>query len=272
MWIALLIILLLLAAYVFMLMPRLPRRSIAHLKAKYFAHRGLWDENMPENSLSAFQAAVDAGYGIELDVHLTKDGHLVVHHDDSTKRLCGVDYVISQTDLQTLRTCQLHDSGETIPTFDEVLEVVDGKVPLMVEVKVEKNVDAVCSTLWERLKAYDGPLCMESFDPRAVSWFRKNAPQVIRGQLAFNHTRVQRGATPAKRRLNLFIASMFQNVIARPDFISYEAATESPHSVPMNIIRLFRPHMACWTIRSKEELEAAKNRYDLFIFEGFRPL
>ena len=145
----LIILIVLILLYVFLLIPRLPRRDMSALTKVDYAHRGLWNAQRPENSLSAFRSAVDAGYGIELDVHRTKDGVLVVHHDDNLKRVCGVDRRIAQSTLAEVRACHLSGTDEVVPTFDEVLEAVGGRVPLIVELKVEQNVDSLCSAVRE---------------------------------------------------------------------------------------------------------------------------
>ena len=147
----LIILIVLILLYVFLLIPRLPRRDMSALTKVDYAHRGLWNVQRPENSLSAFRSAVDAGYGIELDVHRTKDGVLVVHHDDNLKRVCGVDRWIAQSTLADVRACHLSGTDEVVPTFDEVLEAVGGRVPLIVELKVEQNVDSLCSAEGARL-------------------------------------------------------------------------------------------------------------------------
>lgn len=160
----LIILIVLILLYVFLLIPRLPRRDMSALTKVDYAHRGLWNAQRPENSLSAFRSAVDSGYGIELDVHRTKDGVLVVHHDDNLKRVCGVDRRIAQSTLAEVRACHLSGTDEVVPTFDEVLEAVGGRVPLIVELKVEQNVDSLCSAVRERMQHYNGLWCMESFD------------------------------------------------------------------------------------------------------------
>ena len=135
----LIILIVLILLYVFLLIPRLPRRDMSALTKVDYAHRGLWNAQRPENSLSAFRSAVDSGYGIELDVHRTKDGVLVVHHDDNLKRVCGVDWRIAQSALADVRACHLSGTDEVVPTFDEVLTAVGGRVPLIVELKVEQK-------------------------------------------------------------------------------------------------------------------------------------
>ncbi len=265
--ILILTLLLLLMAYCLLIRPNLPRRTLGKLAGVHYAHRGLWNERRPENSLAAFCGAVEEGYGIELDVHLTKDGHLVVHHDDSLKRMTGVDVRIADCTLMEVRACHL-PNGEEVPTFDEVLEIVAGKAPLIVEVKVERNAEALSRAVCERMRRYKGPWCMESFDPRAVQWFRKNAPDVIRGQLAFDHA--GQGENLLLFLRDIGIASMLQNLLSRPDFVAFEACSERIGSVPFKLVKWMRPHLAAWTIRSQSDIDRLKGQYDLFIFEGFR--
>ena len=147
-WTAL-ILLILLLAYVWAIHPRMPRRDISPLLGVDYAHRGLWNTNepgedhRPENSLAAFRAAVEKGYGVELDVHLTRDGALVVHHDDSLKRLTGVDIRIAESTLAEVRACHL-PNGEPVPTYDEVLETIAGRIPRSEERRVGKE----CRSRW----------------------------------------------------------------------------------------------------------------------------
>lgn len=258
------IILLILAGiYVFLACPNLPRRNVDHLKGYDYAHRGLWNDTLPENSAAAFRSAVEHGFGIELDVHVTADDHLVVFHDDTLDRMCGVSGRTEDKTLSELRALRLKGTEHTLPTFDEVLEIVDGKVPLIVEIKADKRLDLLCRLTHERLQHYAGPYCVESFDPRAVRWFRRNAPQVIRGQLAY--ARGQRKPTA----VNLIIGTLIQNVLGRPDFVAYEAASD--HNLAMGLQRLLRPTLVCWTIHSQEEMDRQRTRYDLQIFDGFVP-
>ncbi|MBE5796150.1 MAG: glycerophosphodiester phosphodiesterase [Clostridiales bacterium] len=260
------------AVYAWLVLPNLPRRDISALLPYDYAHRGLWNTNdpgeatRPENSLAAFRAAAEKGYGMELDVHLTADGHLVVHHDDSLKRLTGEDVVIGRSTLAQVRACHL-PNGEPVPTFDELLETVAGRTPLIVEVKVEKNADALSKAVYERMRRYDGLWCMESFDPMAVRWFRLHAPEVIRGQLAFNAA--GKGKTWKLWWRNIGIASMVQDVWARPDFIAFDFKSEKKWCLPMFLLRRMKPWFAAWTVRSQADMDALRGSYDLQIFEKF---
>lgn len=262
----------LIAVYAMLIRPNLPRRDMTGLMGVDYAHRGLWDtnepgeNNRPENSLAAFRAAIDKGYGMELDVHRTADGHLVVHHDDSLKRLTGVDIRIAQSTLAEIRACRL-PNGEPVPTFDEVLETVGGRAPMIVEVKVEGNADALSRAVYERMRSYEGPWCMESFDPWAVKWFRVHAPEVIRGQLEFNAA--GKGKTWKIWWRNIGIASMIQHMWSRPDFVAFDAKSERTWCLPMFLVRRMKPWFVAWTVRSQEDMDALRSRYDLQIFEKF---
>lgn len=252
---------------VFLLCPTLPRRSIEKLSGWDYAHRGLWNDENPENSLPAFERACSNGYGIELDVHITTDNVLVVFHDDDLKRMCGVDKRPDECTLAELREMRLLGTDETIPTFDEVLACVNGRSPLIVELKNDKRLMELCQAVYARMKKYNGIWCMESFNPKAVAWFRKNAKEVIRGQLAYGMK--PNGKIRKVTLLNVGIASLVGNVIGRPDFIAYEAASDS--NLPMWLMRHLRPTLVAWTIRSQKEMDSAKQRYDLIIFEKFIP-
>lgn len=262
----LLAIIILLALYVFLIFPHLPRRDIKHLQGYDYAHRGLWNDKLPENSMAAFRNAVDHGFGMELDVHLTRDDQLVIFHDDSLKRMCGVDKAICDCTLAELQQYRLNGTEETIPTFDDFLTMVGGRVPLIIEIKSDKRINELCQRVHTRLQAYTGPYCIESFHPLAVQWFRKNAPEIIRGQLAHGLY-----GYPAKKRTWLLrgLASLIQNVLGRPDFVAYEHFSD--RNLPMALMRLMKPWLVCWTVRSQHDMNMLRHRYDLQIFEGFIP-
>lgn len=262
---AFLLLMLIPIGYLFLIAPRLPRRPLGNLAGWDYAHRGLWNEELPENSLPAFQNAMDHGFGMEMDVHLTADDKLVVFHDDSLQRMCGDPRRIADCTLADLAALRLN-GREPIPTLDEFLKLVRGQVPLIVEIKTCKRIDRLCALTAERLDAYSGDYCIESFDPRAVAWFRKHRPSVIRGQLAFG---LVKPSANRKTPINRFVASLTQNVLGRPDFIAFEAETD--HSLPMRLARLFRPWLVAWTVRDAETMRKLRGRYDLQIFEGFVP-
>jgi glycerophosphoryl diester phosphodiesterase len=168
---ALLGILLVFALYLFLLTPRHRRPEAEPLMKTAYAHRGLWDAKNPENSLAAFRAAVENGFGIELDVQLTKDGELVVFHDVSLSRMTGCDGFVYEKTYEELCALTLGKSNERIPTFREVLALVDGRVPLLVEIKSDHAWRSVAESAASLLDGYEGAYTVESFHPLVVAWF-----------------------------------------------------------------------------------------------------
>lgn len=273
MMIALIIILilcLLVYLYLICLKPNTGRRDqMKPYEDVYIAHRGLFDNNSsaPENSLAAFQKAADAGYGIELDVHLSADGQLIVFHDDTLKRMCGVDKAVSACTSQELQQYTLAKSQETIPLLSDVLNVVKGQVPLIIEVKPAPNCVAVSAALADMMHGYTGLYCMESFHPAAVAWFRRNEPDVIRGQLATDFTH---GGIHKPYLQNILLANLLFNGYARPDFIAYDR--KFPHQFSYQLCRkLFDVENAAWTIQSEAQLKEAKKYFQIMIFDSFIP-
>lgn len=168
---ALIITAALLLLYLFLIAPRMrgkPDRT--PLLGVLYAHRGLFDNDTdaPENSLPAFRKAIEAGYGIELDVQLSKDGVPVVFHDASLKRMCGVNGKVWEYSLSELKQMKLAHSDAVIPTFAEVLDAVNGKVPLIIEYKLDVPQTEVCRLVNEQLLTYPGAYCIESFHPLAL--------------------------------------------------------------------------------------------------------
>lgn len=190
-------------------------------KGVFYAHRGLYDNQrgIPENSLSAFRAAAEKGYGVELDVQLSSDGAVVVFHDDTLDRICGVHGNVVDFPLEELQRMKLLDTEEAIPLFANVLDVLSrGAGPLIVELKAGKRNDELCEKTRELLRNYPGIYCVESFDPNIVNWFRKNAPEIIRGQLAMPAEHYAAGVNTLLRRL---LAGCRFSFINKPDFIAY---------------------------------------------------
>lgn len=263
------VLLLLVILYLFALMPRMTGKPDASaLMGRYYAHRGLHGNqgDAPENSLLSFRKAVDAGYGIEFDVQLTRDRIPVVFHDESLQRVCGVSGNVRDYTLEELSQFRLMNSDERIPTLRDTLDTVAGKVPLIIEIKIHEDVNAVCSTADKLIAAYKGPYCIESFDPRAVRWYKQHRPQVVRGQLSCSfNTKERKESLP-----EFLVHHLLTNLICRPDFIAYD------HNDKNNLSRrlcrsLFHVLSVAWTIRSQEQLDKSRNDFDLFIFEQFIP-
>ena len=265
-----LIVLIAAAVVVLMTAPNAHRGRMARWRHERFAHRGLHDlrAGVVENTLPAFRAAVEHGYGMELDIQFSKDFQVVVFHDDDLKRLTGDRRRVDACTLEELRAFPLHgiDSAR-IPTFKEVLELVDGKTPLLIELKSGKNNARLCQALMELLKDYRGEYIVESFNPLIVNWFRRNAPQIVRGQLVCP---MKEYIPKASRVSAFFMSGLLLNWLGRPDFVAYDA----------NAARFFSPHfqrfvfhtpMAAWTVRSEHMQGLIQRRGEISIFERIRP-
>ncbi len=261
------ILLILICGYLFCLRGRKGHPQLAELRDWSYAHRGLHDEKLPENSMGAFKAALEAGCGIELDIHLMKDGGLAVIHDASLKRTAGADVRIEDLTAADLDNYRLHGTDERIPLFSEVLALYDGKAPLIVELKCERNNHAaLCEAACKLLDSYHGPYCMESFDPRAVHWLRKHRPDICRGQLSENWMGKNNGI-PAILRFAL--TYHISNVYTRPDFIAYKYADRKTFGTDL-CRRLLGLQGVSWTVRSREEYDTAVQEGWIPIFENFR--
>ena len=232
-----------------------------------FAHRGLHsrDKHIPENSLAAFKAAVDAGYGIELDLQFSKDEQIVVFHDDTLNRVCKVKGRVDDFTLAELKEMSLCKTDERIPLFSEVLEIVDGKVPLLVEFKNGPKNDLLCEKTLPMLRAYKGDFCIESFSPFIVKWFRNNAPDILRGQLS----------APAKEfgdELGGFSAFLlshcYTNIICRPHFISYH---KKKQSLAVKLADKLGAMRFVWTVRPDDDIRGLEKKNDAVIFEFYTP-
>jgi len=263
------VILLFLGLYLWLLCPRMRHRPPhQQLLGPYYAHRGLHDNagEAPENSMAAFRKAVEGGYGIELDVQLTKDRVLVVFHDESLKRVCGVEGNVRDYTLEELRQFPLCDSDERIPTFADVLALVDGKIPLIVEIKIHEKVEDVCSAVDALLQTYSGAYCVESFHPMAMKWYRDHRSEVLRGQLSTDFSKPGKPEKLPQKAVHYLLT----NVMARPDFIAYNCGHR--HNLSRLVCKtLFRPLNVTWTVKSQRELDACRKDFDIFIFEGFIP-
>lgn len=257
------------ALYLLAIMPRVVNRpDISFFRKKYFAHRGLHDNkgDAPENSMTAFRKAVEAGYGMELDVHVTKDGVPVIFHDFKLERMCGADGEIEDYTYEELQQFTLGKSEERIPKLEDLLLMVQGRVPLIVEIKSESASVSSCDVVARMLRNYDGEYCIESFNPMVLWWFRRYHNDVVRGQLATNF----RKDGKHNSILYFFMTHLAFNFLTKPDFIAYnhKFGKEPGRRICR---KLFHNTAVAWTIRSYEELEETQDEFDVFIFESFIP-
>ena len=253
-------------AYLFMVKGRSGHPGLKQLQKFSYAHRGLHGNGIPENSMAAFRAALEKGYGIELDIHLMADGELAVIHDTSLKRTAGVDLLIEEISLAKAQEFYLEASQERVPDFEDFLKMVDGRIPLIIELKTVGNTEALCKRVMEALEGYEGVYCIESFDPSVVKWLRQNAPWVVRGQLA-GHLR-RGGDSNIKKSHDFLLKTLLVNPFfgGKPDFVAYKY--EDIDSV---WLKTFRGAKFTWTIKSYEDLKRAESRGIPGIFEQFNP-
>ncbi len=260
---------LLFGIYLFLMMPRVGNRADTELLLGNYAHRGLWDETIPENSLAAFARAVSLGYGIELDVRLSRDRRVMVFHDEDLARMCGVKGKISDYTFTELRRLRLKGSEQMIPTLDEVLALVRGRVPLMIEIKgadASPNA-ALCVRVAHRLDTYAGAFSVISFNPLVLSWFKNYRPSFARGQLV---TKSRNHKKKGSRAISLALFLMFFNFVSRPDFLSVKFVYQRRPDLLL-CQRLFHTPVFLWTIRQKGDYLACRKHGFYAVFERIRP-
>lgn len=259
--------------YLFCLNTDSKRHSkLMHFEETYIAHRGLFDDELkaPENSMKAFERAVSYRFGIELDVRLTKDNELVVFHDDSLKRMCGIDKDVYDYTFAELKDIYLKDSKETIPKLFDVLKMIERnnlKIPLVIEIKAKKRPIETAKMLARVMKEYKGVYCIQSFNPSVLGWYRKNYPDILRGQLSSGYSKKMNKKWMFE---GFLITYLIFNWYTKPDFISLNYR----HSYQISYMicrKLYKVKNAGWTIRSQKELDKIKGDFDIIIFDGFIP-
>lgn len=263
-WILLIIVLAVLA---FCTHPNPRRARIRRWQGQSFAHRGLHalKHGVVENTLPAFRAACEAGYGMELDIQFTADMQVVVYHDDDLSRLAGDPrkvWDVPLAELQALPLAGLADAH--IPTLRQVLDAVNGRTPLLIELKNGPHNRQLCQALMDHLKGYTGEYMVESFNPLIVLWFRRHAPQLVRGQLVDSMSSYRPAVNSVAA---FFMAGLVFNCLTRPDFVAYNVNAPrffSPHFQRF----LFRTPMAAWTVRTPELAALTEKRGEMNIFEA----
>ena len=240
------------------------------LKDNLIAHRGMHNSKLdiPENTIVAFKKAIDNKYIIELDVHILKDKTVVVFHDNNLERMTGVNKNINNCIYDEIKDLKLQYTNNYIPLFEEVLELVDGKVPLIIELKYENYFDKKVGELEDKtielLKNYKGKYAIKSFNPFSIYYLKKNYPNVVRGQLASSFKYDNLGIMK-----KYILKKMLLNYFSKPDFISYDF-----NCLPNKRVTNFRKDklVMAWTIRNKNELEYARKYCDNCICENFEEL
>ena len=241
---------------------------LEELKKYIYAHRGYHDKpQVPENSLAAFRRAAERGWGTEFDVHLLKDGNLVVFHDSDLFRCTGAEGTLEDLTLSEAKELRLEGTQERIPTFDEVLSVCRN-TPMIIELKAfGRNHKALAEAVCRRLDSVKTLFCLESFDPRAMAAVRKFRPDFVRGQLASDFTK-----TPTEELapwLGKFLSDLRLDFLSRPDFIAYKYEDRMREAVQKTIQRGVQE--VSWTIAGKKDLERCLAMGSIPIFERFDP-
>lgn len=235
------------------------------LTKNMIAHRGFHDreKGIPENSLRAYKRALENGYGIEIDLHLLKDGTVIVMHDDNTERMTGTYKRLKDCTYDDIKDLRIENTSEKIPKLEEVLELIDGKVPILIEFKYDLKAGLLEEKAMSYLEKYNGKYAVQSFNPFSLLWFKKNYPNITRGQLAYNY----RG-----EKINyikkILLRNLATNFITKPDFISYGIS-----SLPNKRVEKFQKKgviVGGWTIRNKEDYEFSSKYCEFSVGENMQ--
>lgn len=236
--------------------------NVDFLKNRIIAHRGYHDisKNIPENSIASYKRAIEYGYAIEIDLHLLKDGNIVSMHDDYLERMTGNSKKLVDCTYDEIKDLKLLETEEHIPLLKEILDLVNGRVPLLIEYKYDNKVGLLEEKSMELLKNYKGEYAIQSFNPESVKWFKDNYKDIPRGQLASSF---------ANEKMCFIKKLILKNVLLfsynKPDFVSYAIK-----DLPNSRIGKLRKKGICifgWTIRDKEAFDFAKKYCDSSVCE-----
>jgi glycerophosphoryl diester phosphodiesterase len=235
-----------------------------HVFAPAIAHRGLWSPGgAPENSLAAFEAACEAGYGIELDVQLSSDGEAIVFHDSTLERMTGQPGRMSDHTAADLGAMSLAGTDETLPTLAETLTLVGKRAMVLIEIKTPSGeVGALEQRVHEILIDHNGPTSVIGFNPYSHAWFAERHPKVLRGLDSYSY-REGRMAPELRRSY----ANLEHVAIAKPHFLAL--GVDMLPSAKADQFREQGMPIVAWTVRSAEEWDGLKNHCDNLIFEGY---
>jgi len=237
----------------------------AWITARPIAHRGLFDpaRGIPENSLAAVQAALEAGYAMEIDLRAAADA-VAVFHDSNLKRMTGRDGALGSLTRAELKQTHLSRTGEAVPTLDDVLALVAGRAPLMLEIKNDGRAGRLEDSVLKRIADYRGEIAIVSFNPFSLGWFASRAPHIPRGQTASSFA----GSDMPKWR-RFLQRNLMLDPISRPDFILYDLDSLPYWAVSWR--RFLGTKVVAYTVRGDADARKARDVADNFIFEGIRP-
>lgn len=230
------------------------------------AHRGLDNGDVVENSMEAFQNAIDKGYAIELDVQFSKDKEIVVFHDDNLLRMTNDDRDVKDVDYEELKNLKLEGSDETIPTLKEVIELVDNQVPILVETKDSEDAIKLAEKTYDIMEDYKGRYAIQSFNPFILEWFKNNASEVIRVQLSGTMTE---GAENLKFYEKFVLKNLLLNFKSKPNAIAYEL--EGLNNLSVKLLKMRNYPIISWGIEDEADMKKAYESTDNIIFDNILP-
>ncbi len=238
------------------------------IKQLPIAHRGLHDAQagIVENSMSAFEAAVEHGYAIELDVQITCDGDAAVFHDDRLERLTDETGKVRRRTSDEIKSIRLSGTNETIPTLEMVFDMVRGRVPILVEIKnPTRKVGKLEARVADLIAGYAGDTAVQSFNPLSLQWMHKNAPAIARGLLASDYRNITQ--VNMSRRARFVMKNLLLSPLSKPNFIGYDV--DALPAIAPAILRKIGLPLLAWTVRTDEQRATGARHADNIIFEGF---
>ncbi len=242
-------------------------KDLKWIQNNLIAHRGLYtkDQSVPENSIASYKKALEKGYSIELDINVLKDGTVLAFHDYHFNRLCNDPRELRDVTYDECKDFTLFGTHEKIAKFTDVLNLVKGQVPLLIELKPHGDVIFLCESFMQSIKDYHGVWAVFSFHPKVVSWFKKNYPDVIRGQISEYFKDDQNMSSFAK----YLMKAMFFNRFTKPDFVSY-GIYDMPNKY-LDRIKKKGITVISYAARSQEDFDFVKSHYHNTVFEFFEP-
>lgn len=245
---------------------KLDEKDISWLTETPIAHRGLDNGDTPENSIRAFKEAINKSYAIELDVQFTKDKKLIVFHDDDLSRLTNDNRKVKDVNYEELKDLKLENTNEAIPTLEEVVQLVNNKVPLIIEIKDGEDIEGLCKETYSIMKDYNGKYAIQSFNPFVLQWFNNNAEEVVRGQLSGSF---KKDADNLKFYEKFILRNLLLNFKSKPNFIAYEL--DGVNNLSVKLLQIRNYPIISWTIENEEDMKKAYDKTDNIIFDNILP-
>lgn len=226
------------------------------------AHRGLHSSGIAENSLSAFSNAIKKNYAIELDVRFTSDKQIIVFHDNTLARMTGADGYVENCTFPQIEHLSLKGTVDKIPLLTTALKLINGQVPVLIEIKNEQKIGEFEKALLKILSAYSGEFAIQSFNAHSLEWFKKNAPDIVRGQLcSFDYAREQ-GFLKHREYKTLKILK-----ISEPQFLNYNFK-----NLPNRFVKKHKDlPLIAYTLTNQKDYIKSLKLCDNVVFENFIP-